>query len=177
MKYTVAQFIFPLPSIRTVPRGRLPKSPYTSVVETIMSSAATQYFSLHPLPSNSFNPKVMDRLVSCLCSYSVVQLFTNVCVLTVWYSFLQVFVFLQCGTAFYRCLCSYSVVQLFTNVCVLTVWFSFLQMFVFLQCGTAFYKCLCSYSVVQLITDVCVLTVWYSFLQIKIVWVNSLVYW
>jgi hypothetical protein len=41
----------------------------------------------------------------CLCSYSVVQLFTDVCVLTVRYRF-------------YKCLCSYNVVQLFTDVSV-----------------------------------------------------------
>jgi hypothetical protein len=175
MQYHIRkEFLFPFPPARTVPTVRLPKRTNTSVVESIMPSAATQNYSLYPLRSVSFNPKVTEGLVSCLCPYSVVQqfiedlcsycmvqLYTDVCVLTVWYSF-------------YRYLCSYKVVELlqkfvflqvgtaFTDICVLTGWYSFyrylcsyrvvelLEMFVFLQCGTAF-------------TVICVLTVWYSF--------------
>jgi hypothetical protein len=75
MQYHIRKkILFQFPPARTVPTVRLRKRTNTSVVESIMPSAATQNYSLYPLRSISFNPKFTDRLVSCLCSYSVVHL-------------------------------------------------------------------------------------------------------
>ena len=66
-------FLFPLPTVRTVPSGQLrqlPKSSDTPVVQPIMPTTTTLYYSLPLIPTNGFSPKVINHLQFSLRSYS-----------------------------------------------------------------------------------------------------------